>query len=337
MTRRSALFTLALAAAGCGASSTPPRSSAPVGGKADDVGGGAAAGDAGGAIKTVFLIVLENHNWSDIAGSSSAPFINQVLLPEASHANQYFNPPNNHPSETNYVWLEAGDNLGISNDNDPKDNHRSTTEHLVTQLRSAGVSWRSYQEDIDGTSCPLGGVKLYAPRHDPMVFFDDVTDGNSPSSANCIEHVRPFGELAGDLDANTVARYNFITPNLCDDMHGSVGAGSLGFTFDCLPPFADLVQRGDDWLSRVVPQIMASQAYQDGGAIFITWDESEGGDFPIGMIVLSPLAKGGGYANDVHYTHSSTLRTLQEIFGVGPFLRDAANATSLSDLFQTYP
>src|SRR5579862_1890993 len=51
------------------------------------------------------------------------------------------------------------------------------------------------------------------------------------------------------------------------------------------------------------------------------------------MIVLSPLAKGGGYSNTVHYTHSSTLRTLEEIFNVGPLLGDAANATDLGDLF----
>jgi hypothetical protein len=36
----------------------------------------------------------------------------------------------------------------------------------------------------------------------------------------------------------------------------------------------------------------------------------------------------------VNFTHSSDLRTLQEIFKVGPFIRDAANATDLSDLFQ---
>jgi len=51
------------------------------------------------------------------------------------------------------------------------------------------------------------------------------------------------------------------------------------------------------------------------------------------MIVLSPLAKGGGYFNSIHYTHSSTLRTFQEIFGLSPFLGDAANATDLGDLF----
>ena len=35
------------------------------------------------------------------------------------------------------------------------------------------------------------------------------------------------------------------------------------------------------------------------------------------------------------YTHSSDLRTMQEIFHVGPFLGDAANATDLSDLFDS--
>jgi hypothetical protein len=54
------------------------------------------------------------------------------------------------------------------------------------------------------------------------------------------------------------------------------------------------------------------------------------------MIVLSPLARGGGYFNQIPYTHSSMLRTVQEIFGAGPWLEDAANATNLSDLFTTF-
>jgi len=97
------------------------------------------------------------------------------------------------------------------------------------------------------------------------------------------------------------------------------------------------VQQGDAWLSREVPKILASPVYADNGALFITWDESETGDGPIGMLVLSPRAKGGGYANSIHYTHSSTLRTIQEIFGVTPLLGDAAAATDLSDLFVSFP
>jgi hypothetical protein len=99
----------------------------------------------------------------------------------------------------------------------------------------------------------------------------------------------------------------------------------------------DSVKNGDTWLSNNLPTILNSQAYKNGGAVFITWDEATSGDGPIGMIVLSPAARGNGYHNAIHYTHSSTLRSLEEIFGVSPLLRDAANATDLSDLFRTFP
>jgi phosphatidylinositol-3-phosphatase len=270
---------------------------------------------------------MENHNWSQIIGNGSAPYINGTLLPQASHAEQYYNPPGVHPSEPNYLWMEAGTNFGISNDNAPATNHQSTTNHLVTLLDKHGISWKAYQEGISGKVCPLASTGLYAPKHNPMVFFDDVTSGNDPASAYCIAHERPYNELQSDLGNNRVARYNFITPNLCDDMHNSVGCSSL-----------NSVKNGDNWLSQEVPKITGSQAYKDGGALFITWDEGEGGsDGPIGMIALSPFAKGDGYSNSVHYTHSSTLRTVEEIFGVTPLLGDAAHATDLGDLFSVFP
>jgi hypothetical protein len=280
----------------------------------------------GANIKTVFIIVMENHNWSDILNSPSAPYINQTLLPQASSAMQYYNPPGNHPSEPNYLWLEAGTNFGIKNDHNPQENHQSTTDHLVTYLQQAGVTWKAYQEGIDGTTCPLKTQGLYAPKHNPMVFFDDVTNQNDPNFTYCIVHERPFSELQADLQNNMVARYNFISPDLCHDMHNSVGCDTL-----------DEVKNGDTWLSEQVPMIMSSSAYQDGGVLFITWDESEDGDNPIGMIVLSPFAKGSGYTNSIPYTHSSTLRTIQEIFNITPLLGDAAQATDLSDLFRVFP
>ncbi|HEY6284731.1 MAG TPA: alkaline phosphatase family protein [Ktedonobacteraceae bacterium] len=281
-------------------------------------------------LRTVFLIMMENHNWSDIKQNSSATYINQTLLPMASFAEQYYNPPGIHPSEPNYLWLEAGTNFGVTTDDEPNVNHQHTTQHLVTLLDQAGMSWKSYQEDIDGTICPILSSGLYATKHNPMVFFDDVTDTNDPASSYCIAHMRPFSELATDLQNNTQARYNFITPNLCHDMHNTC------------PPLNDSVLQGDTWLSQHVPMILNSQAYQNGGIVFITWDEGEGmdasdtSDGPIGLILLSPDAKGNGYSNTIHYTHSSTLRTIQEIFCVTPLLGDAANATNLSDLFQTY-
>jgi hypothetical protein len=278
------------------------------------------------AIKTVFLIVMENHDWSSIEGDTSeAPYINSLLSgagsSQTSYATQYFNPSGNHPSLPNYLWLEAGTNFGIADDNPPSGHTLNTTSHLVTLLNKAGISWKAYQEGIGDGTCPMSAKSSYAPKHDAFVYFNDVT-GNS---AYCSAHERSYADLAGDLATNTVARYNFITPNLCDDMHDSCAATN------------DAIKQGDTWLQSNLPAILSSQAYKNGGAVFITWDEGEGSDGPVGMIVLSPAAKGHGYHNTIRYTHSSTLRTLEEIYGVRPLLGDAQNATDLSDLFATFP
>lgn len=287
-------------------------------------------------IQTVFVIVMENHNWTgngslNIAGNPAAPYINYTLIPMASYARNYKNPPGIHPSLPNYIWLEAGDTLGIHDDGPPSQHPQSTTLHLTTLLQKAGISWRAYDESISGTNCPLtgqGGLDaqgstLYVPRHNPFVYFNDVTNTLNPSSANCISHIRPFTQLATDLANNTVARYNFITPNICDDMHDACGG--------------DPIAHGDAWLKQHIPAILNSTAYRSGGVIFITWDEAAVGDGPIPMIVLSPYAKGNRYSNGTYYTHCSLLRTLQEIFGVTPLIRYASALPDLSDLFQVFP
>jgi regulation of enolase protein 1 (concanavalin A-like superfamily) len=274
-------------------------------------------------IRTVFVIVFENTSWSGIAGNAAAPYINS-LLPQASHAERYFTPPGLHPSAPNYMWMEGGRDFGFAGGStfSPYVNSQNTTNHLVTQLANAGISWKTYQESIGGGQCPLADVPgQYAVRHNPFVFFNDVTGGQNVNSPYCVAHVRPYSEFAGDLAQNAVARYNFIKPNLCHDMH------------DCG------VAEGDEWLAAELPRILSSQAYQQGGVVFIAWDEGAGSteDGPLGFIALSPAAKGGGYSNTIYYTHGSLLLTLQEIFGVGPLLGDAANATDLSDLFARFP
>jgi phosphatidylinositol-3-phosphatase len=291
------------------------------------------------------------------------------------------NNPHIHPSEPNYVWAEAGDNFGINNDNDPfapnGPTNQNTTLHLSTLLTNAGKTWRSYQEDIDlatvngqltNTVLPrdqwtvplksFSGVFApgnfnqfngsnqfnYAAKHNPELFFTDSNGGNDPSTGNPLRfQYAPLQELFTDLENNTVADYNFITPNQFNDMHTTLTGGYKGLTGDP----AKILQ-GDDFLRQILPVIMASKAYKENGVIFIWFDESEGdgvaGDNPdnfnhtIAEIVLSKHAhknvNGVPYASAVNFTHSSDLRTLQEIFKVGPFIRDAANATDLSDLFQ---
>lgn len=279
-------------------------------------------------IQTVFIILMENHNWTgdgnlNIKGNPAAPYINKSLVPNGSHAEKYFNPPNLHPSLPNYLWLEAGTNFGILDDAPPSQHPLISTQHLVTLLKNANISWKAYLENINGTVCPLTDSGDYAVRHVPFVYFNDVNNFQNPQSKYCISHLRPYSALSNDLKNGTVAKYNWITPNLCDDMHDNCGENPIA--------------RGDAWLAKNVPAILNSSVFKKSGALFIIWDEAGNGDGPIGMILLSPFAKGHGYSNSMYYTHGSMLRTIQEIFSVKPLLGDAAKEKDLSDMFTVFP
>jgi phosphatidylinositol-3-phosphatase len=151
-------------------------------------------------------------------------------------------------------------------------------------------------------------------------------------------------QLLTDLDHDSVADYNWISPDQYNDQHTALTNGYKGLTGDSAN-----IKQGDDFLSQIVPKIMASKAYKNHGVIILWWDESEqdgatgdnADDFnhTIGEIIISKHAhrnvSGVPYASSVNLTHSSDLRTMQEIFNVGPpFLGDAANAEDLSDLFE---
>lgn len=102
------------------------------------------------------------------------------------------------------------------------------------------------------------------------------------------------------------------------------------------PGSTSRLKQGDDWLSWELPKILGSAAYSNHGVVIITWDENDyTDDAAIGMIVLSPHAK-AGHASTVPYDHSSTLRTMQEIFRVRPYLGAAAGASPLNDLFRDF-
>ena len=303
-------------------------------------------------VKTVWVIMMENHNWignnagasfgdPDIKGNKLAPYINDTLTKISSYANGYYNPPGNHPSQPNYIWLEAGTNMGVLKDTQPGQPQFNTTRHLTALLDAAGISWHAYAEPDFGSAvfdtCPLDFSYLDVEHLGP-VFFKDINDGLNAKSRVCIRHVRPYYQLATDLAdrAGTAARFNLITPNLCHDGHEGVSP------CDTSEP-TDNTARSDAWLKQNIPLITQSAAYKNGGAIFIVWDEGEDSgkysDGPIGMFVLSPFAKGGGktaYSNSIHYDHSSLLKTIQEIFNVKPLLGAAADAKTkdLSDLFQ---
>jgi hypothetical protein len=186
----------------------------------------------------------------------------------------------------------------------------------------------------------------YAAKHDPMVFFTDTNGGNNPTSSNSqAQNYASLQQLATDLAKNTVARYNWITPDEYNDMHSSL---NTNFTYNGVTYLAgtdqEAVALGDNFLSIIVPEIEASQAFKNNGEIVIWNDETEGDSttgstagFDGTEIIISPLAKGNASTDNILYTHASDLRTLENMFGVfGPsgYLGGAADATSLNDLFK---
>lgn len=280
-------------------------------------------------IKHIFVIVEENHDWASIYQNSDAPYINSTLLSQGAFATNYHNVPENmgdlHPSELNYIFLSSGqvafpDHTFTTDDIPSADNSTASTNNLVSLLDKNGYTWKSYQEDIPGTDCPIDSVNNYAPRHNPFIYFQQVS-GNPPDASNayCKAHVRPFSELEHDLALGNVPNFAFITPNVQHDMHNGT------------------INRADTWLSQVVPQITNSATFKKDGALFITWDEGSengSGNNPIGMIILSPFAK-KGYTNSLSYSHASLLKTIEEIFQLQPLLGEAGNkqTTDLLDFF----
>jgi len=345
-------------------------------------------------VKKVFVIAMENHNWTQpgsvtnpqpIFQNPAAPFVNSLvngtsgISDQVSYATNYLNADiGNHPSEPNYIWAEAGTNFGVFNDDNPYhadcsvDTVQTTDQHLTAFLMKARRTWRSYQEDtnVDTTNValpksawtvPLFSISglfaapglnaydysaqyNYAAKHNPMVFFKDTSGGCDVTTANVMRtHYPPLQQLALDLQNDRVADYTWITPDQFNDMHTSLSAGYGKF-----PSGNDgsKIAQGDNFLARIVPLIMASDAYKDHGVIVLWWDESEDGDTPaftLPFIVISKdvHANVGGvpFASAVEYSHSSFLRTMQKIFGVDPdggypWLGAAASANDLSALFR---
>jgi hypothetical protein len=284
--------------------------------------------DAAASPKTIIVIPMENKASSVIYGNvTDAPYING-LLAQGAHATKFADELPKLDSEPHYVWMEAGTNVfsdaSFVNDDPPSATHStSSTLHLVTQLEAAGISWMSYQEDIKAGTCPIASTGFYAPKHDPFVFFQDVV-GSPPSAANarCVAHHKPYSALAADL-AGPLARYVFVTPNLCHDMHGDAkcpqGTGD-----------AANIKAGDAWLKTELPPILAWAKAHDG-VIFITWDEGDSSN----LIPFLALGKGVkvGATSTVAYSHSSLLASIEKMLGV-PLLATVKSANDFADLFE---
>jgi len=238
----------------------------------------------------VFLIVMENHSAS------------QALSGEftASLAAKYRVADNyhaiTHPSVPNYLALTSGKTWNVSDDS----YHSLPAEDLGTQLTKAGVGWRAYMEGLDSRGC-LDSPVPYDPGHNPFAYY----------GGGCPPNVVPLTRLSADL-ADKTPLFTWITPDMCHDTH------------DCS------VSEGDNWLRSQVAEIMASKAWNDGGILFITWDEDDGS--ANNRVLTLVIAPGKSHlTSSKQYTHYSLLATIEDLMGVGR-LGAAAQATPMTDL-----
>ena len=291
--------------AACGSSGTMqsgdddagPMSDAPSG---DDSGSGTPDAPTNTAQRTIFTIVLENHDYSEIVGSSNAPYINS-LIAQGALATNYKDTA--HPSLPNYLHMISGDNqypgvVDIGPNQFPY--FPAMKDNLGTQLEAAGIKWRSYQESM-GQPCQLTDNGNYATKHDPFLYFTDMQ-----AQAVCAERNVDYSQFEADLATNEY-RYMWITPNLLSDGHNPSNDQAAALL------------HSDQWMANEVPKILNSDGYKAGGVLFITWDEAEGrtGDADrIPMIILSPKLKSTGMTSATAWTHSSYLATVEDLLAL---------------------
>jgi hypothetical protein len=157
-----------------------------------------------------------------------------------------------------------------------------TVKTIGDAMTNAGKTWSAYAEGIDDgingrtptTTCrqPAAGApdpdhqtdasNAYATWGNPFMYFKTVA-----ASPNCQFEMYGLGSLSSDLDAEKSSAFSMVIPNRCHD----------GSDTPCAPGAPAGLASSDDFLRQVVPKIMSSKDYLDGGLIAITFDQSPQG------------------------------------------------------------
>jgi hypothetical protein len=252
----------------------------------------------------VVWIVFENKTYSQIVGSGDAPYINSIAK-RCGSAARFF--AEAHPSLPNYIAMTSGSTQRISDDDDPSA-HPLAAPSIFSQL---GRGWRALEESMP-SRCDLSSSGQYAVRHNPAAYYTNIRAACRAQDV----------ALAGA--PNLSARFTFVTPNLCHDMHSS----------SCASDSAEQVRVGDRWLAGFLPSVLRSPQYRAGRtAVFVTWDEDDyGNDQHIATLVVAPSVPRGA-APTARFDHYSLLRTTEEMLGL-PKIGNATRAASMLHAFR---
>jgi hypothetical protein len=222
-----------------------------------------------------------------------------------------------------------------------------STPTLAGQLSAKHLSWRAYvqgadeapgqpgacahptlgQPDPTGAATPPG--EAYATFRNPFVYFHSVLD-RPACAADDVGLARLRQDLAGP--AARTPSFSYIAPDGCHD----------GSPTPCAPGAPAGLAPADGFIRQVVPEIMGSKAYRDGGLLVITVDQApSSGEFAdsssccgqpqfpnlpppaaglsprgggtVGALLLSPFIKGATTSQEP-YNHFSLLRTVEDLF-----------------------
>jgi hypothetical protein len=243
----------------------------------------------------VVVVMEENHSYSDIIGSSDAPYINSLASSGALLTNSF---AVTHPSEPNYMALFGGDTFGLSSDACPT--NEGTTANLGSELLAAGKTFMGYSEGLPktgSTSCSSGA---YARKHSPWVNFSNVPGSDSV----------PFTQFPTDF--STLPTLSFVIPNLDDDMHDGT------------------VSDGDTWLQNNL-SAYATWAKANNSLLIVTWDEddyTESNQIP--TIVVGAGVNPGQYSEQLN--HYNLLATLEQMYGLAP-VGNSSGAAAITDIW----
>jgi phosphatidylinositol-3-phosphatase len=313
------LVLAAILQSSCGDNNSTVSSSGP--GSGTGTGGGSGSASSIPQFAHVFIVLEENHSYSDVIGSSSMPYLN-ALASANGLATQYY--ADAHPSLPNYFMLTVGAGTSITGTAGDAYEGVVTQDNVVRALTAAGKTWKSYAESLPSVGYLGGDTGPYLRHHVPFTYFSDVQN-----SATQASNIVPFTQLATDMANNSLPDYAFIAPNVNDDAH-NCPVGLSTCTSD------QMLAAADQWLSANIAPLLTSTAFQNS-LLIITFDEAEDSDIEYGgghvpAVIVSPLAK-PGYQSPTLYQHESTLRLMMEGLGVTDLPGAAAAAPDMTEFF----
>src|SRR6516165_3266851 len=160
----------------------------------------------------VFLILMENHGYSQIVGNPNAPFANQYAK-IANFTTNYF--AIGHPSSTNYLEIVGGSNFGVRSDNAPDWHNKNCTPNLGPPPSTNLDTPNTTNECPNTAPCPPGLISI---------------DGSSiPAASNIVG--KSIGDQLAEHDRRWKSYQESLPPTGADGI-----AYSDGFFTDVASP-----------------------------------------------------------------------------------------------------